>query len=222
MGSEKNWVVVLLLCIFLGELGIHRFYVGKIGTGIIYLLTGGLFGIGWVVDLILIIVGKFKDKEGRLVKPFEQEVKDETISLKKIPREIEGFYLGSSFEQFKKQHKYIEVPEKEAKKYYFPKSLFSGQKLFILDDKPLEIDYKQITVGYYEEKLFTIGVMNLMPTISWKDFIERYVKEYGQPNEEKKGVYFWKDNETLLSIGKVERMGLKAFNIIFCGLEYLK
>lgn len=68
MGSEKNWVVVLLLCIFLGELGIHRFYVGKIGTGIIYLLTGGLFGIGWVVDLILIIVGKFKDKEGNLVK----------------------------------------------------------------------------------------------------------------------------------------------------------
>lgn len=68
MGSEKNWVVVLLLCIFLGELGIHRFYVGKIGTGIIYLLTGGLFGIGWVVDLILIIVGKFKDKEGKLVK----------------------------------------------------------------------------------------------------------------------------------------------------------
>ena len=68
MGSEKNWVVVLLLCIFLGELGIHRFYVGKIGTGIIYLLTGGLFGIGWVVDLTLIIVGKFKDKEGKLVK----------------------------------------------------------------------------------------------------------------------------------------------------------
>lgn len=221
MGSEKSWVLALLLCIFLGQLGIHRFYVGKIGTGIIYLLTGGLFGIGWVVDLILIIVGKFKDKEGRLVKPFEQEVKDETISLKKIPREIEGFYLGSSFEQFKKQHKYIEVPEEEAKKYYFSKSLFFGQKLFILDDKPLKIDYKQITVGYYKEKLFTIGVMNLMPTISWKEFIGRYVKEYGQPNEEK-GVYFWKDNETSLNIGKVERMGLKAFNIILCDLKYLK
>lgn len=68
MESEKNWVVTLLLCIFLGEVGAHRFYVGKIGTGILYLFTAGLFGIGWVVDLILIIVGKFKDKEGRLVK----------------------------------------------------------------------------------------------------------------------------------------------------------
>jgi len=68
MNSEKSWVTALLLCIFLGGIGAHRFYVGKIGTGIIYLLTGGLFGIGWVVDLILIIVGKFKDKEGKLVK----------------------------------------------------------------------------------------------------------------------------------------------------------
>lgn len=175
----------------------------------------GRSGCGWF--LLGFLLGPF----GLLVALLPNVEKDETISLRKIPREIEGFYLGSSFGQFKKQHKYIEVPEREAKKYYFLKSLFFGQKLFILDDKPLEIDYKQITVGYYEEKLFTIGVMNLMPTISWKDFIERYVKEYGQPKEEK-GVYFWKDNETSLSIGKVERMGLKAFNIILCDLKYLK
>ena len=68
MGSEKNWVVALLLCIFLGGLGAHRFYVGKIGTGIIYLLSGGLLGIGWLVDLILILVGKFKDREGKVLK----------------------------------------------------------------------------------------------------------------------------------------------------------
>ena len=69
MESEKNWVVALLLCIFLGGLGAHRFYVGKIGTGVIYLLSGGLLGIGWLVDLISILVGKFKDKEGKLLKP---------------------------------------------------------------------------------------------------------------------------------------------------------
>lgn len=47
-----NWLTLLLLCIFVGGAGIHRFYAGKIGTDILYLLTGGLFGIGWLVDLI--------------------------------------------------------------------------------------------------------------------------------------------------------------------------
>ncbi|MBO4212772.1 MAG: TM2 domain-containing protein [Clostridia bacterium] len=62
--SSKSRLVALLLCFFLGEFGIHRFYVGKIGTGIIWLLTGGLFGIGWLIDFIMIIVGSFKDKSG--------------------------------------------------------------------------------------------------------------------------------------------------------------
>ena len=60
--SKKNKMVALLLCIFLGVLGVHRFYVGKVGTGIIYLFTGGLFGIGWFIDVLLIATGSFKDK----------------------------------------------------------------------------------------------------------------------------------------------------------------
>jgi len=62
--SSKNWVVCLLLCIFLGYLGIHRFYVGKIGTGILWLLTVGLFGVGYIVDLLLIATFKFTDANG--------------------------------------------------------------------------------------------------------------------------------------------------------------
>ena len=66
--SEKNFVVSILLCLFFGTLGVHRFYVGKIGTGILMLITLGGFGIWTLIDLIMIIVGKFTDKEGLAIK----------------------------------------------------------------------------------------------------------------------------------------------------------
>ena len=67
MESTKSRLVALLLCFFLGGLGIHRFYVGKIGTGIVWLLTAGCFGIGTLIDFILIICGTFKDKDGKVI-----------------------------------------------------------------------------------------------------------------------------------------------------------
>lgn len=66
--SEKAFVPTLLLCLLLGGLGVHRFYVGKIGTGILMLLTLGGLGIWALIDLIMIAVGSFKDKQGLLIK----------------------------------------------------------------------------------------------------------------------------------------------------------
>jgi hypothetical protein len=62
--SDRSRLVALLLCILLGYLGVHRFYVGKIGTGILWLLTGGMFGIGYVIDAVLIAAGNFRDSNG--------------------------------------------------------------------------------------------------------------------------------------------------------------
>ncbi|MCT3000104.1 TM2 domain-containing protein [Propionibacterium freudenreichii] len=61
----------MLLCIFLGWLGVHRFYAGKAGTGIVWLLTAGCLGIGWIVDIIMIATGSFRDINNRPILNWE-------------------------------------------------------------------------------------------------------------------------------------------------------
>ena len=57
-------VTGILIVVFLGGLGVHRFMAGKVGSGILWLLTGGLFGIGWIVDLISVCTGTFTNADG--------------------------------------------------------------------------------------------------------------------------------------------------------------
>jgi len=61
----KDWLVALLLSIFLGSLGVDRFYLGYVGLGILKLITCGGLGVWWLVDLILIAAGKMTDKNGQ-------------------------------------------------------------------------------------------------------------------------------------------------------------
>ncbi|KQY85621.1 hypothetical protein ASD35_23770 [Pelomonas sp. Root1444] len=63
--SDKKILPAFLLCFFVGFLGVHRFYVGKIGTGVLQILTFGGLGIWVLIDFIMILVSAFTDKQGR-------------------------------------------------------------------------------------------------------------------------------------------------------------
>ena len=63
-GEGKDWMTTLLLALFTGILGGHRFYTGHIAIGVVQLLTAGGCGIWSLIDLILILTGKFKDSDG--------------------------------------------------------------------------------------------------------------------------------------------------------------
>jgi TM2 domain-containing membrane protein YozV len=64
MSSEKSRKVALILCLLGGIIGLHLFYVGRIGKGLLYAFTGGLFCIGVIMDTIAIATGSFKDNAG--------------------------------------------------------------------------------------------------------------------------------------------------------------
>lgn len=63
-GEGKDWLITLLLAIFVGWLGVHRFYTGHIAFGLIQFFTLGVCGIWTLIDIILIAVGSYKDKDG--------------------------------------------------------------------------------------------------------------------------------------------------------------
>ncbi|MDD3410916.1 MAG: TM2 domain-containing protein [Eubacteriales bacterium] len=63
--SESNRWIALILCLLGGMIGLHRFYTRKVGTGVLYLLTGGLCGMGAIVDFLTILFGSYRDKDGR-------------------------------------------------------------------------------------------------------------------------------------------------------------
>jgi hypothetical protein len=65
--SPKSRLATTILAWVLGGLGVDRFYTGHIVLGIVKLITAGGFGIWWIIDFIMAVAGKRKDKEGRLI-----------------------------------------------------------------------------------------------------------------------------------------------------------
>jgi len=66
--SPTNAWLLLIVCLFIGVFGIHRFMTGQVLWGIIYLFTFGFFGIGWLMDCALILFGAYRDSEDRRVR----------------------------------------------------------------------------------------------------------------------------------------------------------
>ena len=66
--KDNEGLVTLLLCLLLGYLGAHRFYTGHIVIGVVQLLTFGGCGIWWLIDLIMLLTGAFKDADGKIIK----------------------------------------------------------------------------------------------------------------------------------------------------------
>ena len=67
MNSEKDWLVTLILSIVVGGLGIDRFYTGSIVLGVLKLVTLGGLGLWWLIDLIMLVTGNYKDGDGNRI-----------------------------------------------------------------------------------------------------------------------------------------------------------
>jgi TM2 domain-containing membrane protein YozV len=65
--SQARTLPIFLLCLLFGWCGVHRFYLGKLGTGLLQLFTLGALGIWWCIDLYLIITGNFTDRDGQKI-----------------------------------------------------------------------------------------------------------------------------------------------------------
>jgi len=86
--SDKEFLPTILLCFFVGIIGVHRFYVGKLATGVAMILTLGGLGIWVLVDFIMICVGSFRDIEGRIIKYQRTVVVN---SERSVAQELEKF-----------------------------------------------------------------------------------------------------------------------------------
>lgn len=139
--SQKSWIATFLLCLFTGHLGGHRFYAGKIGTGVVWLCTMGCFGIGTIVDLITIAIGRFTDKDGGLIKNnsnsgvnnyagVQQTSRINSTSLTKTPAEIKA-------ELSQKKEKWVNGGKEKLQQWResngFPKQNPEGQGLQFSD-----------------------------------------------------------------------------------------
>lgn len=125
--KQTNLIVELLLCVFLGCFGAHRFYVGKIKSGLAYFFTIGLFGFGWIFDIIALLVRLLSGRKAP---------KPETISL--MP--AEGHYLAYKYDDVK-FYPPAEIISKVNKKYLQP-----GAEIHLIQEPKNKYDSRAVAL----------------------------------------------------------------------------
>lgn len=143
--SRKSYWKTFLLALFLGTLGVHRFYTGRIVTGIIYLFTFGGAGIGWIVDVILIATGMFLDKEGYIISLPSHGKRELNIK----PQYIEAYEAPKDSEKL----------QKIVKKQTVKSNLFSDIVVPGVSEKKQEIPAKPLTQNtVYKKPSFAVTI----------------------------------------------------------------
>ncbi|MBN1125301.1 MAG: protein kinase [Sedimentisphaerales bacterium] len=103
---KRIWALIMCGGFFVSLPGLHRFYVGKIGTGLLWFFTGGLFVIGQIIDAILILTGQFTDAQGRVLLMWENEAE---LTGKEMPENVKQAAVAR--EQAKREQAVHQAPE---------------------------------------------------------------------------------------------------------------
>lgn len=161
--SSKNWSLILILAICLGPFGVHRFYAGKIKSGILWLFTGGCFMIGWIYDITSICMQTFKDGKGLIILPESRNLEAQAISSMSGPSVSKSVTIEQSADEISTTNgdddllvsissielcpisTYDDVKIKKLKKYYVLDVETTG--LNRKEDKIIELGILQVENG---------------------------------------------------------------------------
>lgn len=193
--SEKSYWVTLLLAIFFGTFGIHRFYTGRKLTGILYLFTLGGVGIGWMVDIILVATGMFLDKEGHIIqrpehRKQEPNIRPQSVEVGEVPKDSEKLQKTAENQTVKSTlFSDVVVPGDTEKKQEIP-ARPSGQDTYC--ERPsFSVTISATKTGENEVSLYTTRSYSDNSSTKFFRDMKKYADTVGQKAEFVPFMQYW-------------------------------